>query len=35
MNRERFISLKEIINRVHLLGGDMVDNVTEASIVLK
>ena len=33
MNRERFISLKEIINRVHLLGGDMVDNVTEDDVI--
>ena len=33
MNRERFISLKEIINRVYLLGGDIVDDVTEDDIV--
>lgn len=33
MDRERFISLKEIINRVHLLGGDIVDNVTEDDVI--
>lgn len=33
MNRERFISLKEIINRVHLLGGDIVDDVTEDDVI--
>jgi len=33
MNRERFISLKEIINRVHLVGGDVVNNVTEDDVI--
>ncbi len=33
MNRERFISLKEIINRVYLLGGDIVDDVTEDDVI--
>lgn len=33
MNRERFVSLKEIINRVHLLGGDIVNDVTEDDII--
>lgn len=33
MNRERFISLKEIINRVHLNGGDIVDNITEDDVI--
>lgn len=33
MNRERFISLKEIINRVHLKGGDIVDDITEDDII--
>ena len=33
MDRQRFISLKEIINRVHLLGGDIVDDVTEDDVI--
>ena len=33
MNRERFVSLKEIINRVHLAGGDIVDDITEDDII--
>ena len=33
MNRERFVSLREIINRVHLLGGDIVDDVTEDDVI--
>lgn len=33
MNRERFVSLREIINRVHLLGGNIVDNVTEDDVI--
>ena len=34
MNRERFVSLREIINKVHLLGGDIVDNITEDDIIV-
>lgn len=30
---ERFIKITEIINRVHLLGGDLVDEVTEDDIL--
>ena len=33
MNRERFVSLKEIINRVHLLGGDITNDVTEDDVI--
>ena len=33
MNRERFISLKEIINRVYRLGGDIVDDITEDDVI--
>jgi len=33
MNRERFISLGEIINRVHLLGGDITNDVTEDDVI--
>ena len=33
MNRERFVSLKEIINRVHLLGGDIVNDITEDDVI--
>ena len=33
MNRERFVSLNEIINRVYLLGGDIVDDITEDDVI--
>ena len=33
MNRERFISLKEIINRVHRAGGDVVSDITEDDVI--
>ena len=33
MNRERFISLKEIINRVHMLGKDVTIDVTEDDVI--
>lgn len=33
MDRQRFVSLKEIINRVHLTGGDIVKDVTEDDII--
>jgi hypothetical protein len=33
MNRERFVSLKEIINRVHNLGGDITNDVTEDDVI--
>lgn len=33
MNRERFVSLKEIINRVYLSGGDIVNDVTEDDVI--
>lgn len=34
MKTERFISLKEIINRIHLLGGDIVDDVSEDDVLI-
>ena len=33
MNRERFVSLKEIINRVYRQGGDIVDDITEDDVI--
>jgi hypothetical protein len=33
MNRERFVSLKEIINRVHRAGGDAVSDITEDDVI--
>ena len=33
MNRERFISLKEIIDRVYRQGGDIVDDITEDDVI--
>lgn len=33
MNRERFISLKEIINRVYRTGGDICKDVTEDDVI--
>lgn len=33
MTKERFVSLKEIINRVYLAGGDIVDDITEDDVI--
>jgi hypothetical protein len=33
MNRERFVSLREIINRVHMLGKDVTIDVTEDDVI--